>query len=606
MKSNRLEEQLNILSAKPGVYLLKDEAGNILYVGKAANLHHRVRSYFGPSSSLLPKLQQMMTRVGDFEFFVTDSEQEAILLECNLIKKHRPRYNVRLKDDKSYPYLKVGLNEDWPRVHITRRLGKDGARYFGPFASAGSVRKTLSLLKRLFPFRSCNKSITGDESRPCLEYHIHRCLGPCIGAVNKEEYRQVIDQIILFLEGKQEVVVRELRSKMKEAAENLEFEKAALLRDQISAVERVIERQKIASAGGELDVIAFARARDQAYVEVFFIRNGKLLGREHFILEGTQEEEPVQIMTSFVQQFYNSATYIPPQVLLQYPVEGMGLMGKWLGSKRGAEVRIQVPHRGMKKELVDMVAENARQGLEQRRVKLLAEPEALATALEEIQRKLNLSTIPHRMECYDISDIRGTSAVGSMVVFERGLPRKSHYRRFRIKTVTGADDYAMIQEVLRRRFKKGIAGLEESAWTAIPDLILIDGGKGHLNAALEVMQELGVDSISCASIAKENEEIFLPQVSEPVILPPNSAALYLLQRIRDEAHRFASGYFQRVRRRDTLASALDSVPDIGAKRKRALLKRFGSVRGVKQASIEELAAVKGMTRAAAERVKEYL
>lgn len=606
METLPLEPQLKALPEKPGVYLLKDESNNILYVGKAASLRHRVGSYFGSPHNLSPKLQKMVTRVSDFDFFLTDSEQEAILLECNLIKKYHPRYNVRLKDDKSYPYLKVDLNQDWPRVYFTRRLEKDGARYFGPFASAGSVRKTISLLKKLFPFRSCHKPISGNGSRSCLDYHIHRCLAPCIGAVSKEEYRQVIDQVILFLEGKQEVVVQELRQKMKAAAESLEFEKAALLRDQIHAVERVIEKQKIASAEGEMDVIAFARAREQAYVLVFFIRNGKLLGREPFVLEGTGGEEPSQIMTSFVQQFYNSAPYVPAQILLQYPVGEMPLIEKWLESKKQAQVRLRVPHRGVKKELVDMVAENARQGLEQLRIKLLAEPYALVAALEELERALYLPQLPRRVECYDISNIQGASAVGSMVVFENGLPKKAHYRRFRIKSVSGANDYAMIQEVLRRRFKKGAKAPEEGVWGNIPDLILIDGGKGQLSAALEVMKEAGVDSIPCASIAKENEEVFLPQLAEPIVLPPHSAALYFLQRVRDEAHRFALGYYHKVHRRESFASELDTIPGIGAKRKQALLKKFGSIRNIKQATLEELVAVKGMNRSAAEKVKEYL
>ena len=604
MGSKQIEEQLNILAAKPGVYLFKDEAGNVLYVGKAANLHHRVRSYFTSFNNLSPKLQRMIARVSDFDFFLTDSEQEALLLECSLIKKHRPRYNVRLKDDKSYPYLKVSLSEDWPGVYITRRLGEDGARYFGPFASAGSVRKTLSLLKKLFPFRSCRKAITGKERRPCLDYYIHRCLGPCVGAVTKEEYGQVINQIILFLEGKQELIVRELRRKMDEAVEKLNFEKAALLRDQIRAVERVMERQKIAAPEGEMDVIAFARARDQAYVEVFSIRHGKLVGRENFIVEGTRDEEPVQIMTSFVPQFYNHAPYIPSQILLQCPIEEMELVQKWLGGKKGAEVRLIVPRRGIKKDLVDMVEENARQGLEHLRVKLLTEPDIIAAALKEIQKELGLPLPPKRVECYDISDIRGTSAVGSMVVFEAGLPKKSHYRRFKIKAVAGADDYAMIREVLRRRFRR--AEPKEGSWAVIPDLVLIDGGKGHLNAALEVMHEQGVDSISCASIAKEKEEIFVPQSSEPILLPSHSPALYLLQRIRDEAHRFALGYFQRVHKKESFTSALDSIPGIGPKRKKTLLRKFGSLERIKEASVEELAAVKGMTRSVAEKVKEYL
>jgi excinuclease ABC subunit C len=605
MDPKRFEQQLKALPTRSGVYLLKDEADNVLYVGKAASLRHRVGSYFGSPSNLSTKLQRMVARVRDFDFLLTDSEQEAILLECNLIKKYHPRYNVRLKDDKSYPYLKINLNEDWPRIYFTRRLEKDGARYFGPFANAGSVRRTLALLRKLFPFRSCKKPIKSN-AKPCLEYHIHRCLGPCVGAVSEEEYRQVINQVILFLEGKQEVVVRELRLKMAQAAENLEFEKATLLRDQIRAVERVIERQKVAAAEGEMDVIAFARAREQAYVLVFFIRNGKLLGREHFILEGTRDEEPSQIMTSFVQQFYNSAPYIPELILLQHPLEGMPLIEKWLEGKKQAAVELRVPRRGKKKELVDMVGENARQGLEQLRIRLLTEPDALTTALDELQTSLSLPRLPQRVECYDISDIQGTSATGSMVVFEKGHPKKSHYRRFRIKSVAGADDYAMIQEVLRRRFRRGKGEPREDSWCLFPDLVLIDGGKGQLNAALEVMKEAGVDFIPCASIAKEKDEVFLPQVAEPILLPSHSVALYFLQRVRDEAHRFALGYHRKVRQREAFASPLDTIPGVGAKRKRALLRRFGSIKGVRRATLEEIAAVEGMTRSVAEKVKEYL
>ena len=606
MEGKSLEPQLRALPRRPGVYLLKDEAGNIIYVGKAASLYHRVFSYFSSSHNLSPKLRQMVARVADFEFFVTDSEQEAILLECNLIKKYRPRYNVALKDDKTFPYLKISVAEDWPRVYTTRRFEKDGSRYFGPFASPRSVRQTLALLKRLFPFRSCKKPINGGRLRPCLDYHIHRCLGPCIAAVSRDEYRQVIDQVILFLEGKQEVIVRELRNRMAAAADTLEFEKAALIRDQITAVESVIERQKIASAEGEMDVIVFATARGQAYALVFLIRNGKLLGRENFMLTGTQGEEPSQIMTSFVQQFYSFAPFIPEQILLQHPLEEMPLVKKWLESRRGAKVDIQVPRRGVKKDLANMVAENARQGLEQMRIKLLAEPEVLAKALEELREELSLPCSPQRVECYDISDIQGAFAVGSMVVFEGGQPQKAHYRRFRIRSVTGANDYAMIQEVLRRRFKRGASELKDGSWAMIPDLIFIDGGKGQLNAALEVIKEAGLESIPCASIAKENEAVFLPQISEPIMLPRNSAALYLLQRVRDEAHRFAQGYHLKVRHKESLASSLDNIPGVGPKRKRALLRRFGSTSRIKEASLDELVSVRGMTRPVAEKVKEYL
>lgn len=609
MEARRFEEQLKALPQKPGVYLFGDASGNVLYVGKAANLQSRVRSYFGTPHSLSPKLQRMVSRVSDFEFLVTDSEQEALILECTLIKKHRPRYNVRLKDDKTYPYLKISVTNEWPRVYITRRVEKDGSRYFGPYASAGSVRRTLDLLRKLFAFRSCRKEITGIDRRPCLEYDIHRCSGPCIGAVSKGDYREVIHQVIMFLEGKQEMVVRELERKMAQASERLEFEQAAVIRDQIRAVEKVTEQQKISSTVmGEQDVIALAQNKEQAYVEVFFIRGGKLIERDHFIMQGTQDEEPGQIMSSFLNQFYDSATYIPPLILLQHLPEDPAIIKSRLESKRGAKVALRVPQRGEKKRLVDMVTENARQGLEQLMVKWLADLETTAAALEELRRELRLPQAPKRLECYDVSDIRGTSAVGSMVVFQDGQPKPAHYRRFRIKTVAGADDYAMIQEVLRRRFKRlgGLEGADTSVWTIVPDLVLIDGGRGHLTSALDAMKEMGVNSIPVAALAKEREELFRPEVSHPIVLPRTSPALYLVQRIRDEAHRFALGYHHRVRRSEAMTSALDNVPGIGPKRKRALLKRFGSVRSIKEAPIDEVAAVMGMTRSLAQRVKEYL
>ncbi|NQT47622.1 MAG: excinuclease ABC subunit UvrC, partial [Chloroflexi bacterium] len=431
-------------------------------------------------------------------------------------------------------------------------------------------------------------------------------LGPCISAVSREEYRQVINQVVLFLEGRQEVVVQQLRGKMAAAAEDLEFEKAAMIRDQIQAVENVIEKQKMASAEGEMDIIAFAQAGEQAYAMVFFVRNGKLLGKEHFILTGTQGAEPSQVITGFVQQFYSSASYIPREILLQYPLEDASVVGTWLESLRGARVKVLVPHRGVKKDLVNVVAENARRGLEQMRIKLLAQPDVLAAALDDLEKGLSLPRFPHRVEGYDVSNIQGAYAVGSMVVFEAGLPKKAQYRRFRIRAVEGANDYAMIQEVLRRRFKRGASGSQDSTWTTFPDLVLIDGGKGQLNAALESMKEVGVDWVPCASIAKENEAVFLPGLADPVMLPHDSAALYFLQRIRDEAHRFALGYFHKVHRRSSLVSSLDAIPGIGAKRKRALLRRFGSAKRIKEAPLEEVASVKGMSQVLAERVRDYL
>jgi len=611
LTSNLITEQLKQFPTSPGVYLLKDADGNILYVGKAANLHHRVRAYFGAEQKLSPKLERMVARVNDLDFFVTNSEQEALILECNLIKRHRPHYNVRLKDDKSFPYLKINLSEDWPRVYVTRRLEENAGHYFGPFASAKSVRQTLKVLKGIFPFRSCSRTITGSDPRPCLDYHIHHCLAPCIGVVNKQEYGEVIKQVILFLEGKQETVVRRLESKMRKAAETLDFEKAALLRDQIQAIDRVIEGQRIATTvRGHQDVIAFASDKNQAYVQVFFIRNSKLIGRESFVLQGTRFEEPKQIMSSFIKQFYGSSPYIPPLLLLQYPIEDRTTIENWLQNKRGARVHIQVPRRGNKKQLVKIVAENAEQGLQQLKIRQQATPSTLTAALAEIERELRLPGLPSRIECYDISNIQGMAAVGSMVVFDKGKPKPSHYRRFRIKTVSGANDYAMLQEVLRRRFKRWSLKSGDTStpdtWAVRPDLVLIDGGKGQLNAALSVMHEVGAGLVPTASLAKENEEVFIPQQAEAIILPGTSPGLQLLQRLRDEAHRFALGYHQRIRKKEAFISALDNVPGIGPNRKRALLKQFGSVQAIREASTEELAAARGMTQSLARRVKEYL
>ena len=607
MTNSVIVEQLRQLPASPGVYLLKDAAGSILYVGKAADLRHRLKSYFGGGQKLTPKLQRMVARVSELDFFVTNSEQEALILECNLIKRYRPWYNVRLKDDKTFPYLRISLGEDWPGVYITRRLEENGGRYFGPFASAKSVRQTLKVIKGIFPFRSCFRTITGTDPRPCLDYYIHRCSGPCVSAVSKKEYDEIIKQVILFLEGRQEAVVKRIENKMNRAAEALDFEQAALLRDQIEAINRVIEGQKIAAViKGEQDVIAFVGDKDQAYVQVFFVRGGKLIGRESFVLRGTRSEEPRQIMTSFIKQFYSSSPYIPPLLLLQHPAEDAAVIEDWLQSKKGSRVHIQAPRRGNKKRLIDIVAENARQGLEHLKIKQMAAPTALAAALAEIEQELCLPRIPSRMEGYDISNIRGVAAVGSMVVFEEGRPKPAHYRRFKIKTVSGADDCAMLREVLRRRFRRSGNASAADSWAILPDLILVDGGKGQLNAALAAIHESGVDSVPIASLAKENEEIFIPRRAEPVILPRTSPGLQLLQRLRDEAHRFALGYYQKVHKRETFASVLDTIPGIGPRRKRTLLNRFGSVKGIREASEDELAATKGMTEGLAKKVKEYL
>ncbi len=604
--SDLIAEQLERLPNSPGVYLMKDAEGNIIYVGKAASLRNRVRSYFSGGQDLTPKTQRMAARVADIEFFVTASEQEALILELNLIKRHHPRYNVRLKDDKTFPYLKIEVNEPWPRVYMTRRLQPDGGRYFGPFASAKSVRQTLKVLKGIFPFRFCTKPITGADSRACLEYHMGLCLAPCIGAATQAEYAEVIKQVILFLEGKQERIVRELETRMNRAAEALDFEKAARLRDQVDAIRKVIEAQRIATrVRGEQDVIAFAQDGDIAYVQVFLVRNSKLTGRESFVLQGTQHEEPGQIMSSFIKQFYAASASIPPLLLLQYPAEDMAIIREWLQGRRGARVDVQVPGRGNKKRLVDTVAENATQGLEHLKIRQFAASNVLDSALAEIERVLKLESAPRRMEAYDISNIQGKMAVGSMVVFEGGKPKPAHYRRFRIKTVAGADDYAMLHEVLTRRFNR-LKSDESSAWAILPGLILIDGGKGQLNAALEAMHGAGADSVPVIGLAKDNEEIFVPHRSEPIVLPRSSPGLQLLQRLRDEAHRFATSYFSKTHHRQAFASVLDSVPGIGPKRRRALLKKFGSVPAIREASTKELATAEGISRGLAEKIREYL
>ncbi len=623
MPNTDFSERLKATPPRPGVYLMRDEDGAVLYVGKAASLRSRVSSYFAPSATLPRKIANMIDRVDDFEYIITESEQEALILECNLIKEHQPPYNARLKDDKSYPFIKIDVSEDFPQVYITRRVNKDGSRYFGPFASAGSVRRTLSLLKKLFPYRSCTKTITGNDARPCLDYHIHRCVGPCIGAVDKREYAEVIDQVILFLEGKTNKVVGSIKKRMLEAAESLEFEKAAVLRDQLTAIEKVNEGQKVLHLTSEnADVIATAPGSREAWVEVFFIRQGKLIGRDNFLMAGTQDDEPDKILTAFVKQFYDATPYVPPRILVQYPLEEPEGIVEWLWEKRRGSVRIHVPKRGEKRRLVEMVAENAAQGLEQLRIKQMSDSAAMDAAMSELQEALSLPYPPRRIECYDISNIQGTNAVGSMVVFEDGRPKKGHYRRFQIKSVDGVDDYSMMREMLTRRFKrlaqsrrpsdadsppeKNSGPTRRNSWGIEPDLVLIDGGKGHLGAALQVFLELGINDIPLASLAKENEEIFVPLMSESILLPRNSQGLYLVQRARDEAHRFAITFHRERRSKKSVQSALDLVPGIGPKRKRMLIRRFGSLRGVSNASVEEIAAVPGMTLRLARNVKNYV
>ena len=628
MPTPLIEHRLQSAPEKPGVYLMKDAQDNVIYVGKAVVLRNRLRSYFGSPSGQTPKIRRLVPRIADFEFIVTDTEAEALILENTLIKRYKPRYNARLKDDKTYPFLKIDLSEEFPRVYITRQVAKDGARYFGPFASASSVRRTMDLVKKLFPYRSCTKTITGSDPRPCLEYFIHRCVAPCSGYASKEEYAEVIRQVIMFMEGNTEVVTKGLRQAMGDASENLEFERAGVLRDQIRSIERVAEQQKMDSNPiGDLDVVAMAQEGSEAWVEAFFIRRGKLVGRDRFFMEGAEEESPGVVLGQFAKQFYESATMVPPTILLQHELEEHDLILDWLKQRRGGSVKLLYPKRGQNKKLMDVVAENASQSLTQQRVKWLNNASVIQQAVADLQEELSLPALPQRMECYDISHIQGTSLVGSMVVFQDGRPKPAHYRRFRIKSVEGVDDYASMQEMLRRRFKRladtrakgrsadstapttiGPAGQESSGdtWGVVPDLVLIDGGKGHLSAALEVLLDLGLDDVPLASLAKENEWLFVPHTPEPIILPRKSQALYLVQRLRDEAHRFAITYHRNLRSKSSLKSSLDMVTGIGPKRKRMLLRKFGSIPAIKDAPLDDIAAVPGMTRSLAARLKQTL
>ncbi|HEX9131255.1 MAG TPA: excinuclease ABC subunit UvrC [Ktedonobacteraceae bacterium] len=643
--NDKIQSVLSSLPHKPGIYLMKDAQGTIIYVGKAISLYNRVRSYFQESSDLSPKNRSMVSKVDDIEFLVVKNEVEALVLESNYIKQYRPKYNVLLRDDKNYPYIKVSLTEDFPRVYRVRSFQRDGNRYFGPYTNSGAVDSTLDLLNKLFAYRTCRYDASawapprnGEPPsgwkqkllpRPCTQYYIHRCIAPCVAYATREEYDAVIQQVILFLEGKHDEVVKHLQEQMQQAAEHLNFEEAARIRDRIKAVERILEKQRIIHTEGQddQDVIALASAEDETCAQVFFFRSGKLVGREFFILQGTRDSSPGEVMSSFLQQFYESSPHVPAEIIVEAEPDDRAVVQSWLKEKRKGAVAITEPKRGEKLRLVEMVKQNAQEVLEQQRIKWLTDSQKTQLALEELQEALNLAAPPQRIECYDISNTQGTNSVGAMVVFEMGRPKSSEYRRFKIKTVEGPNDFASHQEMLRRRFRRqasheresdvqhdekegeSIVQIEQEAvlqhdW-AMPDLIIIDGGKGQLSAAMEVLQELHID-IPTVGLAKENEEIFVPGSPDPLILPRSSQGLYMVQRIRDEAHRFGITYHRKLRSERTFKSVLDEIPGIGPKRKQALMKHYGTVRAISAASIDELAALHGMTRDAAEKVKEYI
>ncbi|MGD1991601.1 MAG: excinuclease ABC subunit UvrC [Anaerolineae bacterium] len=611
-----LQQILDTLPQRPGVYLMRDVRGDVIYVGKTVDLRSRVRSYFTPSAQENPKTRRLVAEISDLEFIVTDTELEALILEANLIKTHRPRFNVRLRDDKRYPYIRITWEEPFPRVMITRRVVRDGSRYFGPYTSSSAVHETLNMLRRSFPYLTCNRDITGRDERACLYYDMKLCLGPCIGAVTREEYRSTIQGLTHFLEGRSEEVVADLEARMAAAAEALDFEQAARLRDQLLAARQVVERQKIVTAAGsDQDVVAFARDDGNACVQVFFIRGGKLLGREYFLLEGAESEEDEEVMAAFLKQFYEEAAYVPPEVILPDKVREALVIERWLRRKRGAKVTLKVPRRGRKRNLVQMAAENAVEMLATLRAQWEANAVHQEEALDQVKEALELPRRPARIECYDISSTHGTQPTGSMVVFEQGVPRKSDYRRFVVRTVDQPDDYASMREVLTRRFRRWrtatsgqVQGARRvKAWALLPDLLLVDGGRGQLNVAEEVLEAFDLrDRVPVAALAKREEEVYLPARSKPVQLPRDSQGLFLLQRVRDEAHRFAVSHHRKRRRRAGLASELDAVPGIGPARRRALLKAFGSLDRIRAASVEELSAVRGISDTLAAVIKDYL
>ena len=607
MTITELAGRLAALAPEPGVYLMKNEQGEVIYVGKAASLRSRVRSYFGSRAHMDGKTRELVEHIADFDVIRTDTPTEALILENELIKRYLPKYNVMLRDGKTYPFIRI-TNEPFPRVISTRRIVQDGSRYFGPYTSAVSVHRTLDLLKRLFPYRPCSIEITGDAPRPCLYYHIGRCVGPCIGAVTSEEYRTVIDKVVLFLEGRGEELLPAMRTAMEQAAETLDFERAAELRDEVRSIEHVLEGQKIVSARGEsFDVLAVAQGvGGDAAVQVATVRRGKMLGSEHFLMRGARvEDSAATILGSFVSQFYEDAALVPPELVLQHPIEDAELVRAWLVERRGGAVRLTVPQRGERRRLVEMVAKSAQENLEQSRLRFLNDAQRITGALSELADALGLENLPHRIECYDISNLQGTNPVASMVVFEEGKPKKSDYRRFGIKTVQGANDFAMMQEVIRRRFKRASREDVTEDWRTMPDLVIVDGGKGQLNAALEVLAEVSVE-VPIVGLAKENEELFLPGERDPVILPRAGQALFLVQRVRDEAHRFAVTFHRTRRTKSGFHSALDELSGVGPARRKALLKAFGSVRRIREATVEELSAVEGIGPGLAEKIKAEL
>ena len=607
-----IEEELKKLPGKPGVYLMHDEKDDIIYVGKAVSLKNRVRQYFQSSRNKGAKIEQMVTHISRFEYIVTDSELEALVLECNLIKEHRPKYNTMLMDDKTYPFIKVTVDEDYPRVLFEREIKKDKAKYFGPYTSAGAVKDTIDLIRKLYHIRSCNRNLPKDigKERPCLNYHIKQCYAPCQNYISKEEYRKSVQQALRFLGGEYDRILKTLEEKMQQASEELEFEKAIEYRELLNSVKQIAQKQKITNSDGEdKDILAVATEEDDAVVQVFFIRGGRLIGRDHFYMKISRDEKKSEILENFIKQFYAGTPYIPRELMVQEELKESNLLEEWLTQKRGHKVHITVHRKGQKKKLVDLAEKNAKLVLSTDKERLKREEGRTIGAVKEIEKLLGLSHLS-RMEAFDISNTNGFNSVGSMIVYEKGKPKRNDYRKFKIKGVQGADDYASMEEVLTRRFEHGIKEKEEGkelgSFTSFPDLIMMDGGKGQVNVALQVLEKLHLDIAVCGMVKDDNHRtrgLYYNNVEIPI--DRNSEAFRLITRIQDEAHRFAIEFHRKLRGQGQVHSILDDIKGIGPARRKDLMKHFMSLDAIKEATVEELKNLPSMNEKSAQEVYNF-
>lgn len=612
MENFNIQEELKKLPGKPGVYLMHDEKDAIIYVGKAISLKNRVRQYFQSSRNKGAKIEQMVTHISRFEYIVTDSELEALVLECNLIKEHRPKYNTMLMDDKTYPFIKVTVNEPFPRVMMARRMKKDKAKYFGPYTSAGAVKDTIELIRKLYHIRSCNRSLPKDigKERPCLNYHIHQCYAPCQGYISREEYRKSIDEVVRFLNGNYDPILKELEEKMLDASENLEFEKAIEYRELLASVQKIAQKQKITdTAGDDRDIIAMASEGEDAVVQVFFIRGGRLIGRDHFYLKIAENDTKSEILSSFIKQFYAGTPYIPAELMLPEEIEDQEIIEEWLTTRREHKVRLRIPKKGTKEKLVELAQKNAQMVLKNDKERLKREEGRTIGAVKELEKILGLTGII-RMEAYDISNTNGFDSVGSMVVYEHGKPKRNDYRKFKIKSVQGPDDYASMNEVLTRRFEHGLRERQDESETggfqAFPDLIMMDGGRGQVNIALEVLEKLNLHIPVCGMVKDDNHRtrgLYFNNVELPI--DRNSECFRLITRIQDEAHRFAITFHRQLRSKGQVHSILDDIPGVGPARRKDLMRSFENIEAIRNATVDDLKDLPSMNEKSAQEVYKF-